>query len=435
MLKVYNYSDLNQDNIDSLCRRNVDESNHIKTVVSEIIDEVKLKGDDALKQYAEKFDSIKLDKLYLEKEELDSIAAEAGEAEKQALQIAYNNILKFHSSQLQKEEKVETTKGVICWREQRAIEKVGLYIPGGTAVLPSTFLMLGVPAKLAGCRDIIVCSPPQKNGKVNAYLAYCAQLLGIERIYLVGGAQAIAAMAYGTSTIKKVDKIFGPGNQYVTKAKTIIQSESQTAIDMPAGPSEVLVIADHTANPVFIAADLLAQAEHGSDSQAVLLSDSNEVINETITELKKQLAVLPRAEIAARAMSNSYAILTSDLNDAMEFSNQYAPEHLILATDKWESMIPKIINAGSVFLGHMSPESVGDYASGTNHTLPTSSYAKAYSGVSIDSFVKKITFQHLSNEGIENLGPSVEILASLEGLQAHKNAVTVRLKSTNPNKL
>jgi len=428
MLKVYNYSDLNQDDIDRLCKRNVDESNHIKTVVSEIIDEVKLKGDDALILYAEKFDSIKLEKLYLEKEELELIAAEAGEAEKQALQIAYNNIVKFHASQLHTEEKVETSKGVICWREQRAIEKVGLYIPGGTAVLPSTFLMLGVPAKLAGCLEIIVCSPPQKNGKVNPYLAYCAQLLGIERIYLVGGAQAIAAMAYGTSSIKKVDKIFGPGNQYVTKAKTIIQSETQTAIDMPAGPSEVLVIADNTANPVFLAADLLAQAEHGSDSQAVLLSDSKEIIQETIVELKRQLAVLPRAEIAARAISNSYAILTSDLSDAMEFSNQYAPEHLILASDKWERMITKIINAGSVFLGHMSPESVGDYASGTNHTLPTSSYAKTYSGVSVDSFVKKITFQYLNKEGIENLGPSVEILATLEGLQAHKNAVSVRLE-------
>lgn len=434
MLKVYNYSDLNESAIDNLCRRNVDESNHIKVIVSEIIDEVKLKGDDALKSYAEKFDSIKLDKLYLGKEELESIGAEAGEAEKRALQIAYHNILKFHTSQLHKEEKVETTKGVICWREQRAIEKVGLYIPGGTAVLPSTFLMLGIPAKLAGCQDIIVCSPPQKNGKVNAYLAYCALLLGIDRIYLVGGAQAIAAMAYGTESIKKVDKIFGPGNQYVTKAKTIIQSESQTAIDMPAGPSEVLIIADNTANPVFLAADLLAQAEHGSDSQAVLVSDSKEIIDETISELEKQLVVLPRAEIASRAMSNSYAILTADLTEAMKFSNNYAPEHLILATDNWERMIPKIINAGSVFLGHTSPESAGDYASGTNHTLPTSSYAKAYSGVSIDSFVKKITFQHLSNEGIENLGPSVEVLASLEGLQAHKNAVSVRIKSLTLNK-
>lgn len=432
MLKFYKYSDLNEAGIERLCKRNVDESNHIKAIVSEIIDEVKLKGDDALKSYAEKFDSIKLDKLYLDKEELESIAAEAAEPEKQALQVAYDNILKFHTSQVHAEEKVETTKGVICWREQRAIEKVGLYIPGGTAVLPSTFLMLGIPAKLAGCQDIIVCSPPQKNGKVNTYLAYCALLLGIDRIYLIGGAQAIAAMAYGTSSIKRVDKIFGPGNQYVTKAKTIIQSESLTAIDMPAGPSEVLIIADSTANPVFIAADLLAQAEHGSDSQAVLVSDSKEIIDETILELEKQLIVLPRAEIAARAMVNSFAIFTSNLTEAMEFSNQYAPEHLILATDQWKLLTPEIINAGSVFLGHMTPESVGDYASGTNHTLPTSSYAKAYSGVSIDSFVKKITFQHINNDGIRNLGPSVEILASLEGLHAHKNAVSVRLKKLKP---
>ncbi|MFA6947201.1 MAG: histidinol dehydrogenase, partial [Pedobacter sp.] len=369
---------------------------------------------------------------FLDEAELESIAAEAGETEKLALQIAYSNIRKFHETQLHSEARVETTKGVICWREQRAIEKVGLYIPGGTAVLPSTFLMLGIPAKLAGCRDIIVCSPPQKNGKVNAYLAYCAQLLGIKRIFLVGGAQAIAAMAYGTESIQKVDKIFGPGNQYVTKAKTIIQSESQTAIDMPAGPSEVLIIADNTANPVFLAADLLAQAEHGADSQAVLVTDSKEIINDTIKELEKQLSALPRAEIAAKAISNSYAILTGDLVEAMNFSNTYAPEHLILATDQWESMSPEIINAGSVFLGHLSPESAGDYASGTNHTLPTSSYAKAYSGVSVDSFVKKIAFQHISREGIENLGPAVEILASLEGLLAHKNAVSVRLKNNKP---
>jgi histidinol dehydrogenase len=289
--------------------------------------------------------------------------------------------------------------------------------------------MLGVPAILAGCKQIIVCSPPQKDGKVNAYLAFCAELLGIERIYLAGGAQAIAAMAYGTASIQKVDKIFGPGNQYVTKAKTIIQSESQTAIDMPAGPSEVLIIADDSANPEYVAADLLAQAEHGIDSQAILVSDSKRIIDETSAELKKQLDQLPRAEIAAKALQNSYAIQCSNLLEAMEFSNIYAPEHLILATDQWEAISRDISNAGSVFLGHLTPESAGDYASGTNHTLPTSSYARAYSGVSVDSFIKKITFQHISKEGIINLGPTVEILASLEGLQAHKNAVTVRLKN------
>lgn len=428
MLKVYNFKDLDPAKIEELCQRNADENNNIRTVVAEIVNEVKSRGDEALRTFAEKFDGIKLGRLFLDKEELQTIAAGAGEPEKKALDLAYRNIWKFHESQIREEEKVETTKGVICWREQRAIEKVGLYIPGGTAVLPSTFLMLGVPAKLAGCTEITVCSPPQKDGKVNSYLAYCAQLLGIERIYLVGGAQAIAAMAYGTESIGKVDKIFGPGNQYVTRAKTMIQSESHTAIDMPAGPSEVLIIADETANPEYVAADLLAQAEHGTDSQAILVSCSGKLIEETITELTKQLAVLPRTEIAAKAMANSYAVLTGNLDQAMDFSNTYAPEHLIMATDKWETLSPKIINAGSVFLGHLSPESAGDYASGTNHTLPTSSYAKAYSGVSVDSFVKKITFQHISREGIRNLGPSVELLASLEGLHAHKNAVTVRLK-------
>jgi len=428
MLKVYNFQDLSRKGIEDLCRRNVDPNNNIRTTVAEIIDHVKQKGDEALRLYAEKFDGIVLQKLFLDKEDLKTIAAGAGEAEKNAIILAYNNIRKFHETQLRAEEKTETTKGVICWREYRAIEKVGLYIPGGTAVLPSTFLMLGVPAILAGCSEIIVCSPPQKDGKVNAYVAFCAVLLGIERIYLAGGAQAIAAMAYGTESIQKVDKIFGPGNQYVTKAKTMIQSESQTAIDMPAGPSEVLIIADDSANPEYVAADLLAQAEHGIDSQAVLVSDSRRIIDETSAELKKQLALLPRAEIASKAIANSYAIFCSSLIEAMEFSNIYAPEHLILATDQWEAISPDIINAGSVFLGHLTPESAGDYASGTNHTLPTSSYARAYSGVSVDSFIKKITFQHISKEGIRNLGPAVEILASLEGLQAHKNAVSIRLK-------
>ena len=429
MLKVYNFKDLNRKGIEDLCRRNVDPNNTIRSTVAEIIDQVKQKGDEALIAYAEKFDGIVLQTLFLDKKEIKTIAATAGEAEKNAIKLAYTNIRKFHETQLRAEEKTETSKGVICWRETRAIEKVGLYIPGGTAVLPSTFLMLGIPAIIAGCKEIIVCSPPQKDGKVNAYLAYCAELLGIERIYLAGGAQAIAAMAYGTESIQKVDKIFGPGNQYVTKAKTIIQSESQTAIDMPAGPSEVLIIADDSANPEYVAADLLAQAEHGIDSQAILVSDSKRIIDETSAELKKQLALLPRAEIAAKALENSYAIQCSNLLEAMAFSNIYAPEHLILATDQWEAISPDISNAGSVFLGHLTPESAGDYASGTNHTLPTSSYARAYSGVSVDSFIKKITFQHISKEGIRNLGPTVEILASLEGLQAHKNAVSVRLKN------
>ncbi|MFZ4101730.1 MAG: histidinol dehydrogenase [Sphingobacterium thalpophilum] len=430
MLKVYNLKELSNQAISDLCKRNIDSSNHIRTAVTEIIDEVKLNGDSALKAFARKFDGIALDKLYLGKEEIKTIASGASEEATAALKLAYNNIWKFHANQLRAEDKTETSKGVICWRELRAIEKVGLYIPGGTAVLPSTFLMLGIPARIAGCKEIIVCSPPQKDGKVNAYLAYCAELLEIDRIYLAGGAQAIAAMAYGTDSILKVDKIFGPGNQYVTKAKTIIQSESQTAIDMPAGPSEVLIIADDSANAEYVAADLLAQAEHGIDSQAVLVCSSEQIIEETQVEIKKQLALLPRAEIAEKAIANSYAVVCSDLKEAMQFSNTYAPEHLILATDQWEIICDDIVNAGSVFLGHLTPESAGDYASGTNHTLPTSSYARAYSGVSVDSFVKKITFQHISKEGIRNLGPAVEILASLEGLQAHKNAVTVRLKNS-----
>ena len=430
MLNVYNLKNLDTKAVNELCKRNIDSSNNIRTAVTEIIDEVKLNGDNALKSFAKKFDGIALDKLFLEKEEIKTIASGASEEAKKALKLAYDNIWKFHANQLQKEDKIETSKGVICWRELRAIEKVGLYIPGGTAVLPSTFLMLGIPARIAGCKEIIVCSPPQKDGKVNAYLAYCAEILQIDRIYLAGGAQAVAAMAYGTESILKVDKIFGPGNQYVTKAKTIIQSESHTAIDMPAGPSEVLVIADDTANAEYVAADLLAQAEHGIDSQAVLVCTSEKIIEDTQIELKKQLALLPRADIAAKAIANSYAVLCSDLKEAMKFRNSYAPEHLILATDLWESISDDIINAGSVFLGHLTPESAGDYASGTNHTLPTSSYAKAYSGVSVDSFVKKITFQHISKEGIRNLGPAVEILASLEGLQAHKNAVSVRLKDS-----
>ncbi|MGV3686776.1 MAG: histidinol dehydrogenase [Daejeonella sp.] len=428
MLEVYKLCDLDPGNIKKLCTRNTDVNNDIRKTVDDIIQRVKTGGDAALKEFSEKFDGITLDELYIGKKEIDALAFKVGNSEKQAIQLAYNNIWKFHEAQLVKEGKIETTAGVTCWRETRAIEKVGLYIPGGTAVLPSTFLMLGIPAKIAGCEQIIVCSPPQKDGKVNAYLAYCAQLLGIERIYLIGGAQAIAAMAYGTESVEKVDKIFGPGNQYVTKAKTIIQSESQTAIDMPAGPSEVLVIADATANPVYVAADLLAQAEHGADSQAVLIADSQLIIDQTIKELDKQLPALPRHTIAAKAIANSYAVLTASLDESMTFSNAYAPEHLILATDKWESLLDKIINAGSVFLGHLTPESAGDYASGTNHTLPTSSYARAYSGVSVDSFVKKITFQHISRAGIENLGPAVEVLASLEGLDAHKNAITVRLK-------
>nr|WP_294794600.1 histidinol dehydrogenase [uncultured Mucilaginibacter sp.] len=427
-MRLYNYSELSSSDITTLVQRNVDPANEIRAIVEEVLANVKQHGDRALIDYAQKFDKVELNKLYLGKEELAEIAEAISADQKAALQIAYNNIYKFHQTQIKTEDKVETMPGVTCWRELRAIEKVGLYIPGGSAVLPSTFLMLGIPARIAGCKEIVVCSPPQKNGKVNAFIAYVAQLLNIDKIYLAGGAQAIGAMAYGTDSIVKVDKIFGPGNQFVTKAKTIIQSTTTTAIDMPAGPSEVLVIADETARPEFIAADLLAQAEHGIDSEAILVTTSAQIAEATLAEVERQTEVLPRAEIVKQALDNSYVVITDTLDQAMDFSNQYAPEHLILATDNWQQLTANIINAGSVFLGNLTPESVGDYASGTNHTLPTSSYARAYSGVSVDSFVKKITFQHITPEGISNIGPSVEILAELEGLHAHKNAVSVRMK-------
>lgn len=431
MLKQYNYKNLSEADVAKLVLRNTDANNNIRDTVSNIIADVQQNGDAALVAFADKFDGLQLDKLFVDEEEISALANTISAEAKAALTVAYNNIKKFHETQISKEQKVETTAGVTCWREVRAIEKVGLYIPGGTAVLPSTFLMLGVPAKIAGCKEIIVCSPPQKNteGKasINGYLAFVAQLLGIGKIYLVGGAQAVAAMAYGTATITKVDKIFGPGNQYVTMAKTIVQATTNTSIDMPAGPSEVLLIADETANPIFVAADMLAQCEHGVDSQAVLVCTSVDIITQTLQQLQIQLDTLPRKNIAAKALENSYVILTDNLGQVMDFSNQYAPEHLILATDNWAHITPQIINAGSVFLGNLTPESAGDYASGTNHTLPTSGYAKSYSGVSVDSFVKKITFQHISQAGIQNLGPTIEVLAELEGLGAHKNAVTVRL--------
>ena len=428
MLKVYNYKELTEAEVQQLTLRNTDAGNEIRETVENILANVKQNGDQALKNYALQFDKVTLDALFTGEKEIAELAEQVSAEQKQAIKTAYQNIYKFHQIQYRTEEKVETMPGVTCWRELRPIEKVGLYIPGGTAVLPSTFLMLGIPAKIAGCKEVVVCSPPQKDGKINPYIAFVAQLLGVKKVFLVGGAQAVAAMAYGTESIPKVDKIFGPGNQFVTKAKTIIQSTTVTAIDMPAGPSEVLIIADESANPVFVAADLLAQAEHGIDSQSVLVSTSQKLIDDTITELEKQLPVLPRAEITKKAIANSYAVFTGDLLQAMGFSNQYAPEHLILATDKWQEITEQIINAGSVFLGNLTPESAGDYASGTNHTLPTSAYARAYSGVSVDSFVKKITFQHLTETGIQSIGKTVEVLAELEGLQAHKNAVTVRLK-------
>lgn len=424
---LYNYKDLNKQKIEELCSRQAEDDNLIISKVKDIISTVKSDGDNALHSYASQFDKVQLNQLFIDKTAIEKLAKEIPITVKNAIDVAYQNIYKFHQTQLKTEDKVETMPGVNCWRETRAIEKVGLYIPGGTAVLPSTFLMLGIPAKIAGCKEIVVCSPPQSDGSINTYIAYVATLLNIEKVYLVGGAQAVAAMAYGTETVPKVDKIFGPGNRYVTEAKKQVQN--MVAIDMPAGPSEVLVVADETANPSFVAADLLAQAEHGTDSQAILVSTSKETIAKTIEEIEKQLIVLPRRDIATKAIANSYAVYVETLNEAIAFSNAYAPEHLILATENFEALIPLIINAGSVFLGNLTPESVGDYASGTNHTLPTSGFAKAFSGVSVDTFVKKITFQHLTANGLKNIGNTVEVLAAAEGLQAHKNAISIRLKN------
>jgi histidinol dehydrogenase len=347
---------------------------------------------------------------------------------KNAIKVSKKNIGSFHSAQLLSEPVVETIKGVRCWRKSVAIEKVGLYVPGGSAPLFSTLLMLGVPAKLAGCKEIIVCTPPGKDGRVSPVILYTARLIGITEIFKVGGAQAIAAMAYGTESIPKVYKIFGPGNQYVTKAKELVQQDG-VAIDMPAGPSEVLVIADYQANPEFIAADLLSQAEHGPDSQVIMLSNDQGLLERVKFEVDKQIKFLPRKNIALKALENSKLILLATIDDCIEFSNLYAPEHLIINTSDANSIAQNIRNAGSVFLGNFSCESAGDYASGTNHTLPTNGFAKNYSGISTESFLKKITYQEISAEGIKKLGPTIELMAEAELLAGHKNAVSIRLKS------
>lgn len=427
MLKTYTYNSLSDSDIKKLTQRNSDQDGSIEATVQNIIEEVRANGDKSLIGFAEKYDHVHLEKLYLDRSEIEDLAYSIPRESQRALEIAFQNIHKFHSYQTRRERVVETMPGVKCWREIRPIEKVGLYIPGGTAVLPSTLLMLGTPARIAGCKEIVVCSPPQKNGLINGYIAFCLLLLKIDKIYLTGGAQAVAAMAYGTETIPQVDKIFGPGNQYVTMAKKIVQSQSNVSIDMPAGPSEVLVLADDSAKVHYIASDLIAQAEHGKDSQAILVTDSTRILSEINAELLKQLAVLPRQETARIALENSYAVHVSSMTEGMKFSNQYAPEHLIIQVNEWEPISRQILNAGSVFLGHLTPESAGDYASGTNHTLPTSGFARSYSGVSVDSFVKKITFQNIDSTGLQHIGNTVETLAELEDLQGHKNAMTLRL--------
>lgn len=428
MLKTYNYSKLSKLDIERLIERNSDMDGSIEKTVNKIMEQVGSEGDSAILELTEKFDGATLSKTYLELNEIEICAAGIIRADQRAIEIAFQNIYKFHSAQAKRERVVETMPGVKCWRENRPIERVGLYIPGGTACLPSTLLMLGVPAMIAGCKQIIVCTPPQSDGRINPNLAYALMLLNIDRVYLAGGAQAIAAMAYGTESIPKVHKIFGPGNQFVTMAKKIAQSKCKVSIDMPAGPSEVLVIAEDSADISFVAADLIAQAEHGVDSQSILVTTSQRILDGIDAELEKQLSELPRKEIAIEALKNSYAIYTDTLQEAIDFSNEYAPEHLILQVDDWEPLSRRVINAGSVFLGHFTPESAGDYASGTNHTLPTSGYAKSHSGVSVDSFVKKITFQTINKTGVEQISNTVERLAHIEGLKGHKYAMSIRKK-------
>src|SRR4030095_13967732 len=403
----------------------------IEETVKQILQGVRQKGDEAIRRFTLQFDKADINDLRVSEDEIDQSASILSEELKQAIVTAGNNIEKFHAAQLRENEFVETMPGVQCWRKSVAIEKVGLYIPGGTAPLFSTILMLGIPAKLAGCKQVILCSPPDSNGKLNPAILFAARLVGIKKIFRVGGAQAIAAMAYGTQSIPRVNKIFGPGNQYVTCAKQAVQNEG-IAIDLPAGPSELAVYANETSHPAFIAADLLSQAEHGVDSQVLLVTDDQLLIDEVLKELDKQLVQLPRREIIMKALENSRIILVKNEREAVDLLNEYAPEHLILSCENADDLAGKIINAGSVFLGNYSPESVGDYASGTNHTLPTNGYAKAYSGVSVDSFVKKITFQKLTEEGLKNIGKTVELMAEAEGLLAHKNAISIRLNKIKP---
>jgi len=423
-MEIYKYPAREQ--WSDILKRPVIDSLSLEKKVKKILENVKQKGDKAVKKYSKEFDGIKLKKLQVSEKEIKE-ARELLPAElKESINIAKNNIEKFHSAQLHIEDIVETMPGVKCWRKNVAIDKVGLYIPGGTAPLFSTILMLGIPATLAGCKEIILCSPPGKDGSLNPAIVYTASLVGVTKIFKVGGVQAIGAMAFGTETIPSVYKIFGPGNQYVTCAKQLVQQYG-TAIDMPAGPSEVAVYADQSANASYVAADLLSQAEHGTDSHVLLVVSNESLIGSVKKQIELQLEKLPRKDLAKKALGNSRIILVHGDDDAIELLNEYAPEHLILSCKKADELAEKVINAGSVFIGNYSPESAGDYASGTNHTLPTNGYAKAYSGVSVDSFVKKITFQKLTGEGIKNIGDTVIRLAEAEGLLAHAEAVKLRI--------
>ena len=425
MIKVIQHPDSKE--WQELIKRPAFENASLERVVKKILDKVKDKGDKAVRKYTKEFDGVKLKKLTVSEKEIKAAENSLTQELKNAIQQSKSNIEKFHCSQIEGTKVIETMPGINCWRRSVGIEKVGIYIPGGTAPLFSTVLMLGIPAAIAGCKEIILCTPPSKDGSINPAILYAANLCGVKKIFKAGGVQAIAAMAYGTETIPKVFKIFGPGNQYVTAAKQLIQKEG-VAIDMPAGPSEVLVIADETAVPEFVAADLLSQAEHGADSQVILLTTSEKVAEKVQVCIKEQLKELPRKEIAEKALANSKIVLLNSTDEAIELSNLYAPEHLIISCRNAEELTGKIISAGSVFIGDYSPESVGDYASGTNHTLPTNGYAVMYSGVSVDSFVKKVTFQQLTKEGLTNIGNTVMQMAEAEGLDAHKNAVAIRLK-------
>ena len=409
-----------------ILKRPVMNTENLFDTVRSVIDRVKEEGDRAVLDYEEKFDKVVLASLAVSEEEQQEAENLVSEDLKAAIRLAKQNIETFHAAQRFEGKKVQTRPGVTCWQKAVAIEKVGLYIPGGTAPLFSTVLMLAVPAKIAGCKEIVLCTPPGRDGKVHPAVLFAAKVAGVNRIFKAGGIQAIAAMAHGTESVPKVYKIFGPGNQYVTAAKQLV-SLRDVAIDMPAGPSEVEVLADETANPVFVAADLLSQAEHGVDSQAILITTSVELQQAVKVEVERQLALLPRKEIAEKSLANSKLIVVDSMAEAIELTNAYAPEHLIIETEDYLSVAERIVNAGSVFLGSLTPESAGDYASGTNHTLPTNGYAKAYSGVSLDSFIRKITFQEIKPEGLNIIGPAIELMAANEQLDAHKNAVSVRL--------
>jgi len=411
-----------------LLKRPVFEVSDLFGKVQSILNEIKLNGDKALRKFTLEFDGVKPDSFLVTEEELNEAELQIDEELKTAINLASKNIQVFHSAQITPVKKTETTPGVLCWQKPVPIEKVGLYIPGGTAPLFSTVLMLAIPAQIAGCKEIILCSPPNKNGKIHPAILYAAKISGVTRIYKLGGVQAIGAMAYGTETVPKTYKIFGPGNQYVVAAKQLV-SMNDVSIDMPAGPSEVLVVADDTSNAAFIAADLLSQAEHGADSQVVLVTNKLEVAEQVLNEIERQVIELPRGKTALKALENSSIIILESLGNQFELINEYAPEHLIISSKNYPDFIDKITNAGSVFLGENTPESAGDYASGTNHTLPTNGWARSYSGVNLDSFLKKITFQEITKEGLKNIGPAIEIMAAAEELEAHKNAVTLRLKN------